>query len=51
MQSEIIEPYEYLNGLRIRDLEDLLADIKVYRHLENITSQQPQGAIFIFEFT
>lgn len=28
------EPYTYLNGLTIRDLEDLLVDIKVYSSLE-----------------
>ena len=28
------EPYTYLNGLTIEDLEDLLADIKVYQRLE-----------------
>lgn len=32
---EMHEPYLYLNGLTIRDLEDLLADIKVYSELEN----------------
>ncbi len=31
---EMHEPYTYLNGLTIRDLEDLLADIKVYSDLE-----------------
>merc|ERR1719153_1846894 len=28
------EPYTYLNGLSIEDLEDLLVDIKVYQRLE-----------------
>ncbi len=28
------EPYTYLNGLTIRDLEDLLVDIRVYTDLE-----------------
>ena len=28
------EPSTYLNGLTIRDLEDLLADIRVYTELE-----------------
>lgn len=28
------EPYTYLNGLTIRDLEDLLVDIRVYTELE-----------------
>ena len=28
------EPYTYLNGLTIEDLEDLLVDIKVYQRLE-----------------
>ncbi|CAF1085442.1 unnamed protein product [Brachionus calyciflorus] len=32
---EMHEPYTYLNGLTIRDLEDLLVDIKVYSNLEN----------------
>ncbi|RMZ98856.1 cactin [Brachionus plicatilis] len=32
---EMHEPYLYLNGLTIRDLEDLLVDIKVYSELEN----------------
>lgn len=32
---EMHEPYIYLNGLTIRDLEDLLVDIKVYSELEN----------------
>jgi hypothetical protein len=31
---EMHEPYTYLNGLTIRDLEDLLVDIKVYSDLE-----------------
>lgn len=31
---EMHEPYTYLNGLTIRDLEDLLEDIKVYMELE-----------------
>lgn len=31
---EMHEPYTYLNGLTMRDLEDLLADIKVYSDLE-----------------
>jgi hypothetical protein len=38
---EMIEPSTYLNGLTIRDLEDLLADIKVYTELEQ---QQNSGA-------
>lgn len=28
------EPYTYLNGLHIKDLEDLVEDIKVYQELE-----------------
>lgn len=28
------EPYTYLNGLHIKDLEDLVEDIKVYKELE-----------------
>jgi hypothetical protein len=31
---EMIEPSAYFNGLTIRDLEDLLADIRVYTELE-----------------
>uniref|UniRef100_T1IKV7 Splicing factor Cactin n=1 Tax=Strigamia maritima TaxID=126957 RepID=T1IKV7_STRMM len=32
---EMHEPYKYLNGLNLDDLEDLLVDIKVYIELEN----------------
>ncbi|KAH9383765.1 hypothetical protein HPB48_025535 [Haemaphysalis longicornis] len=32
---EMLEPYIYLNGLTIQDLEDLQEDIKVYMELEN----------------
>ncbi|CAB0008248.1 unnamed protein product [Nesidiocoris tenuis] len=32
---EMTEPYTYLNGLSIKDLEDLLEDIKVYIKLEH----------------
>jgi len=31
---EMHEPYTYLNGLTMSDLEDLLEDIKVYMELE-----------------
>ncbi|CAK1553138.1 unnamed protein product [Leptosia nina] len=31
---EMHEPYTYLNGLQVADLEDLLEDIKVYKELE-----------------
>lgn len=31
---EMHEPYTYLNGLQIKDLEDLVEDIKVYKELE-----------------
>ncbi|XP_076272794.1 cactin, spliceosome C complex subunit [Rhynchophorus ferrugineus] len=31
---EMHEPYTYLNGLHIKDLEDLVEDIKVYKELE-----------------
>lgn len=31
---EMHEPYTYLNGLRIKDFEDLVEDIKVYKELE-----------------
>lgn len=32
---EMLEPYIYLNGLTVEDLEDLQEDIKVYMELEN----------------
>ncbi|KPJ10379.1 Uncharacterized protein C19orf29 [Papilio machaon] len=32
---EMHEPYTYLNGLQLQDLEDLLEDIKVYEELES----------------
>ncbi|KAK8767058.1 hypothetical protein V5799_006170 [Amblyomma americanum] len=32
---EMLEPYIYLNGLTMEDLEDLQEDIKVYMELEN----------------
>jgi hypothetical protein len=38
---EMLEPSTYLNGLTIRDLEDLIADIRVYTDLEQ---QQKAGA-------
>lgn len=38
---EMHEPSTYLNGLTIRDLEDLLADIRVYTDLQQ---QQKSGA-------
>lgn len=31
---EMHEPYTYLHGLQIKDLEDLIEDIKVYKELE-----------------
>ena len=37
---EMHEPSTYLNGLSIKDLEDLLADIKIYTELEQ---QQRSG--------
>ncbi|CAF1239938.1 unnamed protein product [Rotaria magnacalcarata] len=39
---EMHEPSTYLNGLTIRDLEDLLADIRVYTELEQ---QQKSGTV------
>ncbi|CAH0764067.1 unnamed protein product, partial [Diatraea saccharalis] len=36
---EMHEPYTYLNGLQVRDLEDLLEDIKVYKELESSHNQ------------
>ena len=37
---EMHEPYTYLNGLTVTDLEDLLADIKVYNELDTSTRNQ-----------
>lgn len=34
IEMQMNEPYTYLNGLASADLEDLLADIKVYQELE-----------------
>lgn len=34
IEMQMHEPYTYLNGLEVKDLEDLLADIKVYIELE-----------------
>ena len=34
---EMHEPLTYLNGLSIRDLEDLLADIRVYTEIRTTT--------------
>ncbi|XP_055530238.1 splicing factor Cactin [Wyeomyia smithii] len=34
IEMQMHEPYTYLNGLALDDLEDLLADIKVYNDLE-----------------
>ncbi|XP_058837162.1 splicing factor Cactin [Topomyia yanbarensis] len=34
IEMQMHEPYTYLNGLGLDDLEDLLADIKVYNDLE-----------------
>uniref|UniRef100_A0A1B0GHV9 Splicing factor Cactin n=2 Tax=Lutzomyia longipalpis TaxID=7200 RepID=A0A1B0GHV9_LUTLO len=34
LEMQMHEPYTYLNGLGIKDLEDLTADIKVYMELE-----------------
>ncbi|CAH2042765.1 unnamed protein product, partial [Iphiclides podalirius] len=36
---EMHEPYTYLNGLQMQDLEDLLEDIKVYKELESEANQ------------
>ncbi|KAG6464074.1 hypothetical protein O3G_MSEX014258 [Manduca sexta] len=36
---EMHEPYTYLNGLQMQDLEDLLEDIKVYKELESSENQ------------
>ena len=37
---EMHEPYTYLNGLTVTDLEDLLADIKAYNKLDTSTRNQ-----------
>lgn len=34
IEMQMHEPYQYVSGLNIDDLEDLLADIKVYNELE-----------------
>lgn len=39
IEMQVIEPYNYLNGLTIDDYEDLLADIKVYNELERGKNQ------------
>ncbi|KAJ0173885.1 hypothetical protein K1T71_010031 [Dendrolimus kikuchii] len=36
---EMHEPYTYLNGLQMQDLEDLLEDIKVYKEVEKNANQ------------
>lgn len=33
-EVEMYEPYTYLRGLQVKDLEDLIVDIKVYKELE-----------------
>ena len=40
MVAEAFEPYYYLNGLRISDLEDLAEDIKVYMTLDSRNNLQ-----------
>lgn len=40
IEMQMHEPYTYLNGLSIDDLEDLLADIKVYNELEKKANYQ-----------
>lgn len=40
------EPSTYLNGLTIRDLEDLLADIRVYTELEKQNSSRKSSEKF-----
>ena len=37
---EMHEPYTYLNGLTVTDLEDLLAEIKAYNELDTSTRNQ-----------
>jgi hypothetical protein len=34
---EMHEPYTYLNGLTVDDLEDLLVDINVYRFIAHLS--------------
>jgi len=43
---EMHEPSTYLNGLTIRDLEDLLADIRVYTELEKQNSSRKSSEKF-----
>ncbi|CAF0986658.1 unnamed protein product [Didymodactylos carnosus] len=50
LSVEIHEPSTYLNGLSIRDLEDLLADIRVYTELE-IQSQRQYDKQYWFDIT
>ncbi|CAF4574266.1 unnamed protein product, partial [Didymodactylos carnosus] len=50
LSAEIHEPSTYLNGLSIRDLEDLLADIRVYTELD-IQSQRQYDKQYWFHIT
>ena len=34
-QEHLVEPYRYLNGLRLSDMEDLQEDIRVYKQLDS----------------
>ncbi|CAF1332139.1 unnamed protein product, partial [Didymodactylos carnosus] len=50
LSVELHEPSTYLNGLTIRDLEDLLADIRVYTELET-QSQRHYDKQYWFDIT
>lgn len=46
-EMEMHEPYSYLNGLSIQDLEDLLVDIKVYQELEKGNNNEYWGDMIV----
>ncbi|CAF1118998.1 unnamed protein product, partial [Didymodactylos carnosus] len=50
LSAKIHEPSTYLNGLSIRDLENLLADIRVYTKLD-IQSQRQYDKQYWFHIT
>ncbi|CAF1150905.1 unnamed protein product [Didymodactylos carnosus] len=50
LSAEIHEPSTYLNGLSIRDLDDLLVDIRVYTELD-IQSQLQYDKQYRFDIT
>ena len=47
IEMQMHEPYSYLNGLSVDDLEDLLADIKVYNELEKCKNTDYWGDLTI----